>query len=223
VPHIVKYRDGMTETRRTYDISVPIRNDMVVYEGDPDVRIELAQSLARGDMANVTRLDMGAHTGTHIDAPAHFIEGGAGVDAIPLDVLTGRAQVVDATHVRGHIDAEALAALPIAADIERVLFKTTNSRLWDLDRFSADYIALAADAADRLAARGVKLVGIDYLSIAPKDDAVTPHRTLLEAGVIIVEGLDLREVPPGAYELICLPLRIVGRDGAPARAILRDL
>jgi arylformamidase len=219
---MVKYRGSMANPR-IYDISVPIREGMIVYEGDPNVRIALAQALARGDMANVSRLDMGAHTGTHVDAPVHFIEGAAGVDAIPLDVLIGVAQVVDATHIERHINAEALATLPIDAETERVLFKTSNARLWERDRFSAAYLALTADAASQLVERGVKLVGIDYLSIAPKDDPASTHRVLLERGIIILEGLDMRDVPAGVYELTCLPLRIVGADGAPARAILRAL
>jgi arylformamidase len=206
-----------------YDITVPIRGGMVVYEGDPDVTLVRATSLAEGHLANVSRLELGVHTGTHIDAPVHFIDGRPGVDAIALDALIGPAQVVDATHLEGHIDRAAVASPGIADGVERVLFKTRNSRLWELDEFSADFIGLTEDAADVLVERGVRLVGIDYLSIAPKADPAPTHRVLLEAGVVIVEGLDLRAVPPGTYELICLPLRIMDCDGAPARAVLREL
>jgi len=213
----------MSDGRQIHDITVPIRQGMVLYEGDPDVHLTRTASIERGDPANVSRLDFGVHTGTHIDAPVHFIDGAAGADALPLDVLVGIAQVVDAAHLTGHIDAATLASLGIAAGAERVLFKTRNSQLWSRDTFSPDFIALTEDAARALVAQRVRLVGIDYLSIAPKDDPVPVHRHLLEAGVVIVEGLDLRAVEAGMYELICLPLHIAGSDGAPARAVLRDL
>jgi len=210
----------MQGSRKFYDITVPIRPNMPVYEGDPAVQITRTASIADGAMANVSRLDLGAHTGTHIDAPVHFREGAPGIDALPLDVLIGPAQVVDATHVDAHIDGRALESLQIDPGAERVLFKTKNSRLWDRDTFTRDFIALKVDAADELVRRGMLLVGIDYLSIAPPDDAAPVHRALLDAGVVIVEGLDLRPVDAGIYQLICLPLSIVGADGAPARAVL---
>jgi arylformamidase len=203
-----------------FDISVPIAPGTVVYEGDPAVSLEQIQSLANGGVCNLSQLSFGVHTGTHIDAPLHFIEGGAGVEETPLDALIGPATVVDAAAVVGNIDAAALATLAIPADVERLLFKTTNSRLWEMGRFSPEFIGLTADAAEALVAHGVRLVGIDYLSIAPPDDPAPTHLALLEAGVVILEGLDLREVPPGPYTLVCLPLLIAGADGAPARAIL---
>jgi arylformamidase len=212
----------MSQPPRIYDVSVPIRPGMPVYEGDPDVTLERVSSVDKGDMANVSRIDFGVHTGTHIDAPAHFIEGGRGVDELDLDVLLGRVQVVDATDVESHIDAAAVARLMIERGVQRVIFKTRNSQLWERSVFSSDFVALTEDAARTLVERGVKLVGIDYLSIAPKDDPSPTHRVLLEAGIVIVEGLDLRDVPPGTYELICLPLRIAGADGAPARVLLRE-
>ena len=213
----------MQGSRKLYDVTVPIRAGMPVYEGDPDVRIERTSSIADGATANVSRLDLGAHTGTHIDAPIHFRDGASGIDALPLDVLLGPAQVVDATHLDAHLDAHAHASLAITNDVQRLLFKTKNSRLWQRDTFSRDFIALAESGARELIERGVRLVGIDYLSIAPPDDPAPVHRVLLDAGVVIVEGLDLRQVDAGAYELICLPLRIVDADGAPARAVLREL
>jgi arylformamidase len=206
-----------------YDITVPIRGGMVVYEGDPDVTLVRATSLAEGHLANVSRLELGVHTGTHIDAPVHFIDGRPGVDAIALDALIGPAQVVDATHLEGHIDSAAVASLGIADGVERALFKTRNSRLWERGEFAADFIGLTEDAARTLVDRRVRLIGIDYLSIAPKADPAPTHRVLLDASVVIVEGLDLRAVPPAIYELICLPLRIIDCDGAPARAVLREL
>jgi arylformamidase len=211
----------MTHSGEIFDISVPVRPGMVVYEGDPDVQLIRTASIAQGDVANVSRLDFGVHTGTHIDAPVHFIDGARGVDALPLDALIGPAQVVDATHLSEHIDAQALLGLSIAAGAKRILFKTSNSQLWERDAFSTDFIALTEDAARFLVEHHMRLVGIDYLSIAPKDDPARTHRRLLEAGIVVVEGLDLRAVTAGAYELICLPLRVVGSDGAPARAVLR--
>jgi arylformamidase len=203
-----------------YDLTVPVRQGMVVYEGDPPVRLTRAASIAQGAQANVSRLDFGVHTGTHVDAPVHFIEGAAGVESIPLDALVGPAWVVDATHLERDIDLLALQSLDIPAGIERLLFRTRNSELWGLPRFSRDFLGLTAEAARALVQRGVRLVGADYLSIAPADDPAPTHVELLEAGVVILEGLDLRGVPAGGYQLVCLPLLIEGADGAPARALL---
>lgn len=204
------------------DVTVPVRTGMVVYEGDPPVRRELAQSMAAGGICNVSRFACGVHTGTHIDAPVHFIDGAAGIEATPLDVLIGEACVVDATSIDADIDAAMLGRLTIADGVTRVLFKTPNSRLWGRRSFSPDFVGLTADAAQVLVARGVRLVGIDYLSIAPMRDPAPTHVALLSAGVVILEGLDLRAVTPGAYRLICLPLLLEGSDGAPARALLLD-
>ena len=197
------------------DISFPIRPGMVVYEGDPAVHLERALSIAEGASANVSRLDFGVHSGTHVDAPVHFIEGAAGAEALPLDVLVGPARVVDATGVEGMLDEAALLALDLP-DAERLIFKTTNSRLWERDEFTHHFVRLNGDAARYLIRRGVRLVGIDYLSIG--DEAA--HVELLGAGVIPLEGLDLRGVESGEYRLVCLPLRLVGSDGAPARTVL---
>lgn len=211
----------MTSPMDWIDVSVSLRDGMVVYEGDPPARIERVSQIADGDMANITRLDMGAHTGTHVDAPVHFLPDGAGVDRLPLDVLIGPAVVADLTGLAGDVDAAALTRLDLPAGTERLLLKTPNSRLWGRDEFSHEFAGVADDAARELVARGVRLVGIDYLSIAPSGDPAPTHRTLLGAGVVVVEGLDLRAVEPGPYQLVCLPLRIAGADGAPARALLR--
>ena len=205
---------------RIIDVSVPIRDSMPVYEGDPGVRLARVQSMADGALCNVSELAFGVHTGTHIDAPVHFIDGAAGVDEVPLDALIGACAVVDATAVEGDIDAPALDRLALPGDAHRVLFKTRNSALWANPEFSRDFAGLTRDAAAVLVARGVRLVGIDYLSIAPPADPAPTHVELLRAGVVIIEGLDLREVAPGAYRLVCLPLRVAGADGAPARAVL---
>jgi arylformamidase len=198
------------------DISVPIRPGMIVYEGDPDVHLERALSIAEGASANVSRLDFGLHTGTHIDAPVHFIEDAAGAEALPLDVLIGDAYVLDATAIEGSLDEPALKDLALPEDTQRLIFKTQNSRLWDFEEFSHDFIRLTGTGARHLISRGVRLVGIDYLSIGDEE----AHVELLRAGVVPLEGLDLRGVDPGRYRLVCLPLRIVGADGAPARVVL---
>ena len=193
---------------------------MPVFPGDPPVRIELAQAIAEGASCNVTRLDMGAHTGTHVDAPVHFIEGAAGADAVSLEALIGPAWVVDATGVTADIDEETLRRLDIPDGESRLLFKTPNSVLWANDGFSEGFVGLTDGVARALAARHMALVGADYLSIAPHGKAAPTHYALLKAGVVIVEGLDLRDVERGPYDLVCLPLRIVGCDGAPARALV---
>jgi arylformamidase len=202
------------------DITVPIRSSMVVFEGDPPVRLVQHASMARGDLCDVSRLEFGVHTGTHVDAPGHFIQGAPGVEALPLDALLGPAWVVDATGRERDLDEVALDSLDLPADAQRILFKTDNSLLWERAAFSSDYIGLTAGAAARLVERGVRLVGADYLSIAPSDDPAPTHRELLSAGVVILEGLDLRGVEAGRYELRCLPLRLDCTDGAPARALL---
>jgi arylformamidase len=198
------------------DISVPIQPGMVTYAGDPNVHLERAISIAEGAVANISRLDFGVHTGTHVDAPLHFIEGAPGTEALPLGVLVGPAHVVDATAVDESLDEKALREVDLPEKTERVIFKTRNSQLWELTEFSHDFVRLSGDGARYLVGHGVRLVGIDYLSIGDED----AHHELLGAGVVPVEGLDLRGVQPGAYWFVCLPLRLVRSDGAPARAVL---
>jgi arylformamidase len=203
------------------DISAPIQVTMPTFEGDPPVRLELVKSLARGDVCNLTRIDMGAHTGTHIDAAVHFVEGGTSSEAIPLDALLGPARVVDARDQRGPITARDITRFDIPRGERRLLFRTPNSELWDRPGFQTGFVGFDASGSSALVERGPLLVGIDYLSIAPFGDPTPTHRALLGAGIVVLEGLDLRAVEPGGYELLCLPLRIVGSDGAPARALLR--
>jgi arylformamidase len=211
-----------------YDISLPISESLVTWPSDPPVRMTQVSHLERGDKATVTRLDMGAHTGTHVDAPCHFIQGGAGVDTLDLDVLVGPALVVEALDATV-LTAEVLAGLPIPPASERVLFHTRNSGLWARDEdgrtivrsdFAKDFVGVSADGAKWLIERGVRLVGVDYLSVAPFGESAPTHQALLRAGVVVVEGLSLHGIAPDAYQLVCLPLKIVGGDGAPARAIL---
>ena len=198
------------------DVTVPIHEGMPVYEHNPGVRVERARSIAAGDTVNISRLDLGSHTGTHVDAPLHFFEGGAGADTIDPTVLVGEAHVVDATALRDDIDAESLERLDIPAGAERLIFKTPNSELWRLDHFTHDFIRFVESGARRLVEGGVRLVAIDYLSIGDEG----AHRVLLGNGVVPVEGLDLREVEAGSCTLYCLPLKLVGCDGAPARVML---
>lgn len=203
------------------DISVAlIPGRTPIYPGDTELELDRVQSRAGGDPSNVSRLVCSTHCGTHVDAPAHFFDGQPGVDEVPLDTLLGPCWVADATTVSDRLDAAALAGIDIPADAARVLFRTRNSQLWDTPRFTEHFVALTPDAAEMLAGRGVRLVGIDYLSIAPYDDPAPTHESLLRAGVTILETLDLRPVEPGWWTLTCLPLRLAGADGAPARAVL---
>ena len=203
------------------DITVPLVPGRVpLYPGDTELVVERAMSQRDGSPSNVSRLMCSVHAGTHVDGAVHFIEGAAGVDAVPLDALIGPAVVVDATHVDGHIDAAVAERLPLPGGTERVLVRTRNSRLWDDPHFTPDFTAFTADGARVLADRGVRLVGVDGLSVAPYDDPAPAHLALLTAGVTIVETLDLRRVTAGRYHLWCLPLLLPGADGAPARALV---
>lgn len=195
---------------------------MPTYAGEPGPALAFHSLLARGDSANVSALSLGSHTGTHVDAPYHFLDGAPGVETLPLDALVGPSRVVQ-YEGRSHISAADLDRADISTGTERLLFKTPNGRFWDDADFHTDFIGLAGDAAHWLVARGVRLVGIDYLSIEQfRSPTHEVHRTLLEAGVVILEGLDLRSVPPGDYFLVCAPLKVVAADGAPARVFLLD-
>ena len=212
---------------RIYDVSVPISAAMPVYPGDPGVEIKQWAAIADGDAANVSLLHFGAHTGTHVDAPAHFIEGASKVDAMPLDALVGTARVITMPNEVEAISASHLSAQSIEG-ATRIIFKTRNSAFWSDTTvgFRQDFTYIAPDAARALVGSGVRLVGMDYLSVEKfQTERHETHEILLSNGVVIVEGLDLREVAAGDYELICLPLKIAGGtgDGAPARAILRTM
>ena len=208
---------------KLYDVTVPVFEGMPTWPKDPGVSLQPARSIARGDEANVTRLEMGAHTGTHMDAPFHFEPNGNGIDQIPLEVLIGPCRVFDLTNIPGHIDRAALEKCDLRG-VTRALFKTKNSRHWAHgDReFDKGFIAIVADGAEYLVARGVRFVGVDYLSVEPYGSQEHPvHHTLLRANVAIVEGLNLTDVSAGDYELMALPVKLRGADGAPARVILR--
>lgn len=209
------------------DISVPISSRTVTYPGDPPVKIETWAALANGDVANVTFLHFGAHTGTHVDAPAHFIERAPTVDSLDLNVLVGTARVIEIPEDVQVIERETLSRLNLD-QVSRVLFKTRNSSFWAdrPDRFREDFTYISPDAAELLVQNGIRLVGIDYLSVEKfKPVEYETHNVLLSAGCVIIEGLNLSLAKAGDYELICLPLKICeGKgDGAPARAILRTI
>jgi arylformamidase len=210
----------MARVPRLLDVSVPLAAGVPAYPGNPEFELEPVKRIADGGSSNVSRLVMGTHTATHVDAPRHFFDDGAGVDQLQLDLLLGRARVVEIAR-RGAITEQDLAAAGLREDL-RVLFKTPNSALWNGERFHTDYTYLTEDGARYLVDQGVKLVGIDYLSVEQFKKAGAPaHRALLSHGVIIIEGLNLADAEPGMYELYCLPLRIAGADGAPARVVLK--
>ena len=206
---------------RTYDITLTISPDLPTWPGDPRVEIKRVEKIEDGFNANVSRMDMGVHTGTHVDAPFHFLQDGITVDKINLSLLTGRAYVLHLPDV-DVITAPVLENAQIPPRTRRVLFKTRNSESWAKEDlvFDTDFVGLSEDGAEYLVKRGVKLVGMDYLSVAPYKKSRPTHVRLLEAGVVVVEGLDLSEVSQGRYTLYCLPLKIAKSDGAPARAIL---
>jgi arylformamidase len=206
---------------KIHDISISLDPTMPTYPGDPAVSIEPVLQIAKGDAANVSRLSFGDHSGTHLDPPVHFIPGGKTVDQLDLNVLYGPARVVDMARVEKAITAHDLEHAKLPKRTVRILFKTRNSDLWERYGFQKDFVAFAWDAAQWIVDRGIRLVGIDDLS-AESFGVSEPktHRILLGAGVIIVEGLDLRDIAPGNYTLACLPLKIKNGDGGPARAVL---
>jgi len=212
---------------KIYDVSVPVNEETPVYEGDPKVEIETANAIAKGDAANVSRLCCGVHTATHVDAPVHFIEGARRIDQLDLEKLVGKCRVVEIDETEMSISVEHVENADLQG-VERVLFKTRNSQFWNESEkgFRKDFTYIEPEAAQTLVDLNIKLVGIDYLSVEKFGaENFDTHITLLEKEVVIIEGLDLRAVPAGDYELICLPLKIVGGagDGAPARTILREL
>lgn len=205
----------------TYDITLTLSPELPCWPGDTAYELERVQKIDDGATANVSSLTMSAHMGTHVDAPDHFLNNGKTVEKLALSVLSGRAYVLYLPEV-DLITAAILEQAEIPPRTRRVLFKTRNSEYWSrqLKDFQTDFVALSPDAAQYLVDRGVKLVGIDYLSIAPYHQGLVTHQILLKAGMVILEGLDLSAVSPGRYTLFCLPLKLAGSDGAPARAIL---
>jgi arylformamidase len=205
------------------DVSLTIGPDLLVWPGDPPVDVTPRSEIAKGDPANVSEIRMGTHTGTHVDPPNHFVEGAPGIDSVSLDVLVGEAVVVDARQLDRPIQQTDMEKLSIREGAERVLLRTANSELWRRERveFPDVYACLTPEAARWVVDRGIKLIGVDFLSVEQKGAEGHPtHHMLLENGVVIIEGLNLGDVDPGEYTLACLPLRIKDGDGGPARAVL---
>jgi len=215
-------RDKVQLTKDKWiDISVPLYAGMVHWPDDPAVEIERVMNINFGDPCNVSKISMGVHTGTHMDAPIHFIEDGKSIDSMPLDATIGRARVLEISDPEA-VKVDELDPYYIQPG-ERILLKTKNSqRCWGRDTFVEDFVYISHDAAQYLAERQIQAVGVDYLSVGGySKDGPETHHALLSAGIWIIEGLNLAQVQAGSYELVCLPLKIVGCDGAPARAVLR--
>jgi len=203
------------------DVSVGLRDGMVHWPDNPPVRISRFLDLDRGDAANVSEMSMGAHTGTHMDAPIHFVKSGAGMEKLPLPAVLGPARVI---HIKDRDSIKIAELRPHRPRKgERILFRTRNSgRRWPTKPFLEDFVYLSSEAARFLVSRGVQTVGVDYLSIGGFDsNGPECHGIILNAGIWVIEGLDLSKAPAGRYDLICLPLKVIKGDGAPARAILR--
>jgi arylformamidase len=212
---------------KIYDISVPITPDMPVWPGDPAVDLQQVSAIASGQSANISHLSMSVHTGTHIDAPKHFIDNGNTIGQIPLEKLVGEVlvmQIDDSVNVISALVLKSHPGIDLLEDAQKVLFRTLNSSLWcqSPKEFRQDYIGIDASGAEFLAGLGLDLIGIDYLSIAPYDETLAPHQILLAEDIVLLEGLDLSKVQAGIFELYCLPINLPGCEGAPARVILVD-
>lgn len=203
------------------DVSIPLRDGMVHWPGDTPYKRNFNMQISKGDLVNLSEITGSVHTGTHMDAPLHFIDNAASIDTMPISVTVGRARVIGIQD-REMIRVSELEPHEIAKG-ERILFKTSNSgRLWKSDSFQENYVYIPPDTAEYLGALQIRLVGVDYLSVGGYHSGnPETHKNLLGAGIWIIEGLNLENVEPGEYELICLPLKLVGSEGAPARAVLR--
>jgi arylformamidase len=204
------------------DISVPLSPDTPIWPGNPDFILERVSNMDRGDHDNVSLLQCGVHTGTHVDAPNHFLNDQRTVDVLALDMLIGPALVIEVPEKEDLITEEVLDVASIPAGTSRLLLKTRNSKLWERGQkeFDPRFVGISAGGAEWMVKKGIKLVGVDYLSVAPYGQGTPTHQILLTPGIILIEGLNLSQVIPGEYELYCLPLKLVGSDGAPARAVL---
>jgi len=210
---------------RLIDVSLKVGPDLLVWPGNPGVIITPTSRISRGDSSNVSEIRLGSHTGTHVDPPSHFLEDGTTAEDLPLDVMMGETTVADLRGTVGPIGPDELAGLALTGEVTRLLLRTDNSALWsaDLRAFPDEYVCLSEDGARWVVDKGIGLIGIDFLSIEVRGAPGHPtHRTLLEAGVVILEGLDLSRVEPGEYTLVCFPLKIAGGDGAPTRAVLLE-
>jgi len=204
------------------DISIPLSEKTPVWEGDKGISVPRVAKIEEGSDFNVSRIELGVHAGTHIDAPYHVFKNGSTVDQIPLGNLIGRVQVVEIPDGISVINKNCLMNLDFQDGIDRILFKTSNSIYWETDPFSfnKEYVAINSEGAEYLANMDLRLVGVDYFSVSSYDDLKQPHLILLERGIILLENIDLRQVVPEIYQLICLPLKIIDTDGAPVRVVL---
>jgi arylformamidase len=208
---------------RILDVSLTIGPDLLTWPGDPPIEIKPTSRIAQGAAANVSELTIGTHTGTHVDPPVHFVEGAAGIDRVSLDACYGPCFVADARGIGGGLGAAELGRLEIPEEVERLLIRSDNSELWrNLPAlFPDEYTCLSSEGASWLVRRGIRLVGVDFLSVEAKGSPGHPvHVELLTHEVVIVEGLNLGDVEPGIYTLAVLPLKILDGDGGPARAVL---
>lgn len=210
---------------RLIDVSLEIGPDLLIWPGNPGVAISPTSRISRGDSSNVSEIRLGSHTGTHIDPPYHFLDDGPTAEHLPLDVLMGETTVADLRGIAGPIGRDELEGLSLTREVTRLLLRTDNSVLWAAESrvFPDEYVSLSVEGARWVVDHGIRLIGIDFLSIEARGAPGHPtHRTLLEAGVVILEGLDLSGVDPGVYTLVCFPLKIASGDGAPTRAILLE-
>jgi len=205
-----------------HDITLTISPGMPLWPGDPPVELSQVLSMDLGAGANLSSLSFSLHTGTHVDAPHHFTNDHRTVESMPLETLTGPCMLLHLGDEVDAITAQVLEAAAIPAEVTRLLFRTRNSARWARGdyTFHEDFVAIPQDGAEWLVRHGLRLVGVDYLSVAPMADISATHKTLLKAGVVVIEGLDLSQVEQGIYDLYCLPLKVAGADGAPARVIL---
>jgi arylformamidase len=205
-----------------WDISLPISQGIPVWPGDPEISIKRVSKIEDGANANVSRMDIGCHTGTHVDAPYHFLPDGKTIETLPLDALIGPVQVIRIPDDISVITEDVVLACGIRKGTNRVLFKTYNSAFWKKygSQFRTEFAGIDDTGAQALVDMGVKLVGLDYLSVSPYKKSRPTHEAFLKASVVLLEGVDLSAVEPGDYNLVCLPLKIQGADGAPARAVL---
>jgi len=207
------------------DITLPLSNQTPVWEGDRGITIQQVAFREKSSDFNISRVEFGVHAGTHIDSPFHLSSQGYTVDKIPLETLVGPATVLEISPEFSVINSVALKSSGFRSGMDRVILKTGNTRFWVDDPYSfhGEYIGIDSEGADYLVDQKVKLVGIDYFSASPISDLVRPHEILLGAGVVILENAYLVDIHPGDYNLICLPLKLMGTDGAPVRAILTRL
>ncbi len=207
---------------KIHDVSLTISPDLVVWPGDPAISLERASKIEEGANANVSHIDMGVHTGTHVDAPCHFLMGAKGIDQVDINVLIGPAIVYQLDDAIDVVNAQVLQKLAIPEGTRRVLLKTRNSQYWrdNVMKFQPDFVGIDLDGANYLVEHGIQLIGIDYISVSPYKKSKPTHEVLLKKGIVIIEGLDLSEIKPGPYQLYCLPVKLKGSDGAPARTVL---